>query len=143
MNKYLLEKAGVLLHGTDYKTPLARDLKVTERTVRRWIKGEQNTPELQAELINLLTSKKLDIESTIKELSMNTTTYILFNTVKKGYLESANSDYYKSSIINGESEFSYTHFPQEAKKYATLELAEERSKELEKFTKERIEIHTI
>lgn len=40
-----LEKAGVALHGENWKAPLARDLGVSLRALRRWAAGENAVPD--------------------------------------------------------------------------------------------------
>lgn len=40
----LLEDCGTALYGADWKSPLARALGVTDRTVRRWATGASPIP---------------------------------------------------------------------------------------------------
>jgi predicted transcriptional regulator len=40
----LLEEAGEALYGTRWQTELARDLGVTDRTIRRWHAGTTDMP---------------------------------------------------------------------------------------------------
>lgn len=51
-----LAKAGRLLHGDLWQAPLARDLGVSERTMRYWIAAEdrQPPPGIRADLVKLL-----------------------------------------------------------------------------------------
>ncbi len=39
-----LSDAGRALYGDHWQSPLARDLHVTDRTVRRWVAGESTIP---------------------------------------------------------------------------------------------------
>lgn len=44
MNSKLLQDAGVILYGPRWQTDLARDLRVSDRTVRRWVSGADDPP---------------------------------------------------------------------------------------------------
>lgn len=44
MTPSLLAEAGKLLHGEQWKAPLARDLGVDEKTVANWDKGRSRIP---------------------------------------------------------------------------------------------------
>lgn len=45
MNAEQLAKAGQALYGERWQSPLARDLEVSDRTVRRWAAGDNPVPE--------------------------------------------------------------------------------------------------
>lgn len=40
MDKELLREIGVILYGPNFRSPMARYLGVSDRTVRRWLGGE-------------------------------------------------------------------------------------------------------
>jgi hypothetical protein len=44
MSKELLRQIGELVFGAEWQAPLARDLDVAERTMRRWASGSDNVP---------------------------------------------------------------------------------------------------
>lgn len=46
MSSELLKEAGEALYGPRFQTDLARDLNVSDRTMRRWVAGE-TTPSKQ------------------------------------------------------------------------------------------------
>jgi ribosomal protein S4 len=50
----LLRQAGEALHGQQWQTPLARDLNVADRTLRRWLNGETVPPGISQELLQLV-----------------------------------------------------------------------------------------
>ncbi|MBS7810555.1 helix-turn-helix domain-containing protein [Roseococcus pinisoli] len=41
----LLREAGEALYGGQWQSPLARDLGVTDRTMRRWVAGDSPVPD--------------------------------------------------------------------------------------------------
>ena len=44
MTPELLLAAGEALYGASWRAPLARDLGVSDRTIQRWIRGENPIP---------------------------------------------------------------------------------------------------
>lgn len=44
MTKPSLEEVGRALFGDQWQTPLARELEVADRTLRRWIAGDREPP---------------------------------------------------------------------------------------------------
>lgn len=42
--RLLLQQIGIFLHGEEWQAPLARDLRVNERTMRRWVAGSDEIP---------------------------------------------------------------------------------------------------
>ena len=54
--------AGRALYGERWQAPLARDLGVSHRTVRRWVSGESPMPEgVEADLRALLAEREQKI----------------------------------------------------------------------------------
>lgn len=54
----LLLEAGEALYGSQWQSPIARDLNVADRTVRRWIAGESPIPDgISEDVKNLVTSR--------------------------------------------------------------------------------------
>lgn len=50
----LLRECGEALYGTQWQCPLARDLGVSDRTVRRWVAGTHDVPNgLYLDLLRL------------------------------------------------------------------------------------------
>lgn len=45
MSSRLLKRAGEALYGERWQSPLARDLGVADRTVRRWVDGSTDVPD--------------------------------------------------------------------------------------------------
>jgi hypothetical protein len=43
-DRLLLRQIGVFFHGEEWQAPLARDLRVSERTIRRWVAGTEEIP---------------------------------------------------------------------------------------------------
>ncbi len=59
----LLQSAGECLHGAHWQVPLSRDMKVADRTMRRWAKDgapDSIAPEL-VELLTLRGQKIIDV----------------------------------------------------------------------------------
>jgi hypothetical protein len=58
MTPQLLREAGEALYGPRWQSELARELNVTDRTMRRWAAGEFSIPEaVSAELRDILKAK--------------------------------------------------------------------------------------
>jgi hypothetical protein len=43
-DRFLLQQIGIFFHGEGWQGPLARDLRVNERTMRRWVAGTEEIP---------------------------------------------------------------------------------------------------
>lgn len=69
MTPALLREAGEALYGDQWQSALARDLKVADRTVRRWAAGDFGMPPgLCNELIALLLDRAEAIADVKKRL---------------------------------------------------------------------------
>jgi len=44
LSKHLLRQVGSFFYGEQWQAPLARDIRVNERSVRRWVSGEEEIP---------------------------------------------------------------------------------------------------
>ena len=71
MNKELLIKTGEAAFGVNWQTDLAKRLDVSARSVRYWLSGERQMPNLNNELVVLLNERKAKIDSVINELKIN------------------------------------------------------------------------
>lgn len=54
MDRKLLAACGSALYGERWQTDLARDLKVADRTMRRWVSGESDIPPSVAKDVHAL-----------------------------------------------------------------------------------------
>lgn len=62
MTTELLKEAGEALYGPRFQTDLARDLNVSDRTMRRWVAGETLPPkDVWSDLFTLLSGREGDI----------------------------------------------------------------------------------
>ena len=69
MTPDLLREAGEALYGPLWQSALARDMKVADRTVRRWAAGEFGIPALLAsDLRNLIRSRQTRLAGTLERL---------------------------------------------------------------------------
>ena len=68
MNKELLIKTGEAAFGANWQTDLAKKLEVSARSIRYWVSGERQVPNLNNELVVLLNERKAKIDSVISEL---------------------------------------------------------------------------
>lgn len=60
----LILKVGPMLYGPNYKRSLAKDLDVTERTMQRWVTGENEPPDsLKGELWDLVSRRIADLKA--------------------------------------------------------------------------------
>jgi len=57
MRADLLEHVGRALYGPQWQTPLAADLGVTGRTVRRWKAGDPIPDGVRADLLAVVTAR--------------------------------------------------------------------------------------
>jgi hypothetical protein len=65
----LLREAGEAMYGHQWRSNLARDLSVTERTIRRWASGEWDVPRnALAELRALLKARGLAMAAVRRKL---------------------------------------------------------------------------
>lgn len=69
MNSALLREAGQALYGPRWQSDLARDLKVSDRTVRRWDAGSHDMPAaIWSELRELLKARGLALATVRRKL---------------------------------------------------------------------------
>ncbi len=61
-NTELLVACGEALYGPQWQTPMARDLEVADRTVRRWVAGSSPVPAgLHTDLLRLIKGRAEDL----------------------------------------------------------------------------------
>jgi len=60
-----LAAAGRALYGQLWQSALARDLGVNDRTMRRWVAGQEPPETIWAEVRSLLEARKQQISETI------------------------------------------------------------------------------
>ena len=69
MTPKLLTECGCALYGERWQSEIARDLGVTDRTVRRWLAGDQPVPSgVAVDLLRLLTERASDIDDLLPRL---------------------------------------------------------------------------
>lgn len=69
MDNGLLKNIGALLYGVNFRSAMARDLGVTDRTVRRWLAGEFELSNTHiSKLLVLLDSRDTRIKEVQKVL---------------------------------------------------------------------------
>jgi hypothetical protein len=69
MTPALLRQAGEALYGARWQSDLARDLKVADRTIRRWDSGSHPMPNgLGKELRALLKARSIAIAAVRRQL---------------------------------------------------------------------------
>jgi hypothetical protein len=58
MSSRLLRETGEALYGPRWQSELARDLDVSDRTIRRWVAGSDDVPEgVYLDLLRLITER--------------------------------------------------------------------------------------
>jgi hypothetical protein len=67
MTPALLRAAGEALYGPRWQSELARELGVSDRTMRRWIAGDP-IPELEDEIARLIAERRRRLAEVGKEL---------------------------------------------------------------------------
>jgi hypothetical protein len=70
MSNHLLRRCGKALYGPRWQSDLARDLKVSDRTVRRWVAGTDDVPEpVYRELSDLCNKRVAELGGLLSSLS--------------------------------------------------------------------------
>lgn len=65
----LLVACGRALYGDRWQSPLARDLGVADRTMRRWVAGSYPVPDgIAADLFKLVQERRKDLGGLVKHL---------------------------------------------------------------------------
>ena len=65
----LLAACGSALYGPQWQSPLARDLGISDRTVRRWLAGTSEMPAgVLSELLQLLQARAVTLGNLAQQL---------------------------------------------------------------------------
>jgi len=64
----LLAAIGEALYGERWKTELANDLKIDDRSLRRWIQTSEIPPGVWRELAELLEARRADIDGLLPQV---------------------------------------------------------------------------
>ncbi len=68
MNNNLLQSAGEALYGPRWQSDLARDLGVSDRTVRRWVAGDDPPPGVYIDLLRLVVERQVELDDVAEAL---------------------------------------------------------------------------
>jgi hypothetical protein len=69
MSSRLLKRCGEALYGPRWQSEIARDLDVSDRTVRRWVAGSDDVPDgVYLDLQRLLTERAAEIDELLETL---------------------------------------------------------------------------
>lgn len=68
MSKNLLHSAGEALYGPRWQSDLARDLGVSDRTVRRWVAGDDPPPGVYIDLLRLVVERQVALDDLVDAL---------------------------------------------------------------------------
>ncbi len=70
----LLRDAGEALYGPLWQASIARDLSVSDRTIRRWLSGAEDLPPgVAMDLWRLCEERRVDLDGVIDRLKMAST----------------------------------------------------------------------
>lgn len=64
----LLIEVATALYGAQWQTPLAHDLDVADRTVRRWVAGQTIPPGVRDDLKRLVAERRDELAHIAKRL---------------------------------------------------------------------------
>lgn len=64
----LIVAIGLALWGTRWQSDMARDLGVSDRTVRRWVAGDHVPPGIYADLAEIARERRTDIDALLWEM---------------------------------------------------------------------------
>jgi hypothetical protein len=74
MSSRLLKRSGEALYGLRWQSEIARDLDVSDRTVRRWVAGSDDVPDgVYLDLQRLLTERAAEIDELLESLPRSAT----------------------------------------------------------------------
>lgn len=74
MSSKLLQDAGAALYGPRWQTDVARDLNVSDRTIRRWAAGTDDVPAgAYLDLARLIEERVADLEALAPKLKQAAT----------------------------------------------------------------------
>jgi len=69
VTQQLLCAVGAALYGRDWQSPLARDLEVSDRTVRRWVAGTHPPPPgIATDLLRLAVERAQVLDDLAEQL---------------------------------------------------------------------------
>jgi hypothetical protein len=69
MSSRLLKRVGEALYGPRWQTEVARDLDVSDRTVRRWVDGSYDVPDgVYVDLLALCQERAAELDDLIEML---------------------------------------------------------------------------
>jgi len=69
MSTKLLADAGAALYGPQWQSALARDLDVSDRTMRRWAAGTHDAPAgLAVDLLRIVVERQADLDAIAERL---------------------------------------------------------------------------
>lgn len=71
MKATLLRETGEALYGPRWQTDLARDLGVSDRTMRRWVAGADDMPAgVAVDLLRLVTERAATLDALAERLKL-------------------------------------------------------------------------
>lgn len=66
MSSRLIRRAGEALYGPRWQSELARDFKIADRTMRRWVDGSSDVPDgVYLELLSLCNERAAELDDLI------------------------------------------------------------------------------
>lgn len=65
----ILAKVGEAMYGRAWQTPLANDLSVSDRTVRRWVAGDPIPDGIWPEIVAICVTKSVALAQWAKRLA--------------------------------------------------------------------------
>lgn len=69
MSSRLLKRCGEALYGPRWQSETARELKVSDRTVRRWVDGSSDTPDgVYLDLLAMCQERAAELDELIELL---------------------------------------------------------------------------
>lgn len=69
MSSRLLKRCGEALYGPRWQSELARDLQVSDRTVRRWVDGSSDVPDgVYLDMLRLCNERAAELDDLITVL---------------------------------------------------------------------------
>lgn len=71
MDSHLLQRCGEALYGPRWHSDLARDLDVSDRTVRRWVAGDEVPEGVYLDLLQVCSQRAAELDDLIAALPQN------------------------------------------------------------------------
>lgn len=98
-----LAARGRVLYGKRWQSALARDLKVSDRTVRRWVRGDSPIPEhAQRDLLLALQERYAALREALSDMNRRAAPHKLHGLMRGSVVVSPGTDLTEPAVCDGD-----------------------------------------